>query len=796
MAVAARTEDIQETVQDITDLFDKLQNCLVPDGPLTVVSWIDEAEPVYHSEGAENPAGWRPDVDWFRNYRGRFGSSLKYLVFNVDNEGWYRDGLIIPEGESAPAGITVETTARDSAWTVYQNAFLDMLGDSDPGRIVLNIDSSGSMNRHDIWDGYCPFFNWLIDEYGDTCLISEYRKGGEQWLRWMGDAEEIAATPCDQDLPRVLLFPYYENAGTMYRSAETLGKIHEALMTLLDHEVLARYAAADDLEPGDDCEAPYPSAACRIIEDALGAGTELRPPGAGEVDGNTWLDNVRTIITYLEGLFPAGEDCPDPLCPPDNLEKYDCADEPDPSDGEDDDVCYYRKKYQIACVDGEPEGSVEYLSPVCDLEGRGDGWEGLAISLSNDVWSIIYRIEGNTLCTDHTDCPDSDSIRASIWPDFSEAVKQMNFTGCDDDPEINDKRCHYLWRFYFSCSDDGTRYWHHSDWFRPTGVYTGRRCTVVRTAWGELDDHGGYWLPPEGETDGEGNLTGGYIDYVLVGGECTDYILDCGTDRTTSPQYWTDAEAEVDSEVNSGNFEDCCCEVWWVTGDECEYENAPKPYYNCQTVQQVEEPANKVGGPFYTEQEALDWKDDHCGTCEQEPPENYDWYVTGRECPNEDAHFDYYDCDIIASDTVPNYKIAGPYNDRQDAEDWKADNCGDCGKECTVTSGCVDDDLRISVNGEVLYNAQRIAWCNYVQYSFIIKRDDILTIDLYDGQEYYYGYNELTIERGGNTYTQYFEDGPLWDGSTYFEGEPRNESGTIPAYYEIFSDTLENIGVW
>ena len=144
--------------------------------------------------------------------------------------------------------------------------------------------------------------------------------------------------------------------------------------------------------------------------------------------------------------------------------------------------------------------------------------------------------------------------------------------------------------------------------------------------------------------------------------------------------------------ITRAEFEDCCCEIWWVTGDECEYENAPKPYYNCQTVHQKEEPEDAVGGPFDTEQEALDWKDDHCGTCEEEPPENYDWYVTGRECPNEDAHFDYYNCEIIASDTVPNYKIAGPYNDRQDAEDWKADNCGDCEPSAPCECPCDDQE--------------------------------------------------------------------------------------------------------
>lgn len=114
--------------------------------------------------------------------------------------------------------------------------------------------------------------------------------------------------------------------------------------------------------------------------------------------------------------------------------------------------------------------------------------------------------------------------------------------------------------------------------------------------------------------------------------------------------------------------------------------------------------------------------------------------------------------------------------------------------ECTVTAPCVDDDLRISINGEVLYDEQRIHWCNYCQYSFFIKCDDILTIDLYDGQEDHYGYCELTIEYGTGSYKQYFKDG-LWDGSIYFRDEPRNESGTIPTYYEIFNDTLVNIGL-
>ena len=367
------TSHVQSIADRMLALSDKVHRCSCG-SKIVVMCWIDEASTGYVKDDGSPGSEWEQDVESFQRLFDKYDNRLIYHVFNVDvttdNDNFPNN--VVPDGESPPEPATVESVSRDASSSVYENWFTSNVddpsaSDSEPPAVIkLNYDNSGSMSKTgDMWPGFCSFHNWVIQNYGNSSRIEIAYEGNERWLIWLSDWNDKCEI-CGRRIPSILNFPFEENAGTLFRSSDRVDALHNALLQLLSHDIWARHIRKAD---NKDCGEPYIDVTCRLLDDA--GVTDFYPPGPGVKNGDDWINKANTVLSHLEGLIPAGEDCPDPMCPPfDNPEEEDCDETADVElvhcgTSVDDDDCDGSKSSIIANLSSNYIGKVVKVSGAC-----------------------------------------------------------------------------------------------------------------------------------------------------------------------------------------------------------------------------------------------------------------------------------------------------------------------------------------------------------------------------------------------------------------------------------------------
>ena len=322
--VTAYTSDVQSIRDRIVALVDKANACQCGDEEemILVVGWIDEAVPRYASlEGDQGPI-WQDHVTKFNEFRDSLGSrDFAYLIFDVFNDSAFQGNYIKPATAVFPQGVTsVKVPRNPTNPQTFIGPVSSVIGDKTPSIARFTIDASGSMGPNTIHPAYCEFRNWFVEQY-PAADVREYLLPNEDWLMWLPGLIEGECPDCNDAIPAILNTSFEGGAGVMMRDSGKVQELSAAILWLLDHEVFRRHAAYINFEC--DSNVDYWGAACKIM---TAAGVDLDVVSFGTFDANEWINQVDTLLTYLEGLFVEGVACPEALCPPqtETLPVVDC----------------------------------------------------------------------------------------------------------------------------------------------------------------------------------------------------------------------------------------------------------------------------------------------------------------------------------------------------------------------------------------------------------------------------------------------------------------------------------------